>query len=490
MNLDMDNKNKIGISLSVFGIIFVLIMTFTGLTCLNTWYDSSYSMWISSLPLNQLIEVGIGDVHPILYYLLFKVFINIFEVFGVTNTILIGKILSLIPIYLLILLGVTKVKKNFGWLAAGIFVFCMISMPLLPKFAVELRMYSWGLFFATAALIYVIDILKESNYKKWIVLTVLAICASYTHYFSALTVILLYLFLLIHLAYNNRDLIKYWLVSVVVAIIAYIPWIQAMFSQIHQGQNGYWVQPLTLHSIIDLRLFFSPVYGGEPKILSIIFLIAVIILFIYSLLKLRNKKKTRSGVMAILIFIGVILISWIFSLTVFPIYTERFVVPSLGCLWLGVSILLTCTYDKNKKIFGVVLAILLIIGCISFVYQVDSEYNKYNETLELNETLHSVVGYDNVLLYDNELAYIEFGSYLLNDNLNVDPNKSLQLVQNSNMTNLSSILNLNGEYKVYYISQDPNFYQECLNHNIQLNNIYSDPNLSIAGQTDIYEIIT
>ena len=77
---------------------------------------------------------------------------------------------SLIPFYLIFILSLTKIRKNFGMLASGIFCLLIISMPQMMLYAVEVRMYSWALFFVTASFIYSYEIIHDSSIKNWIIL--------------------------------------------------------------------------------------------------------------------------------------------------------------------------------------------------------------------------------------------------------------------------------------------------------------------------------
>ena len=82
-------------------------------------------------------------------------------------------------------------------LASGIFCLLIISMPQMMLYAVEVRMYSWALFFVTASFIYSYEIIHDSSIKNWIIFTILTICSCYTHHFAVLASISIYIILLI-----------------------------------------------------------------------------------------------------------------------------------------------------------------------------------------------------------------------------------------------------------------------------------------------------
>lgn len=203
-----NNEDKLGAILFVISIIALIYVSYIGFTRLGMWYDEIYSLGIVKSPFNEFLNFAFLDVHPPLYYLIYKVFYKIGALFSI-NPIIVGKFVSLLPLYLTVGLSATKVRKNFGYLTAGLFAFCIVTMPQLMNFAVELRMYSWGLFFVTASFIYAYDILNNTGkLKNWIILTILTIASAYTHYFSAAASFVIYGVLLLHLIKNNKKELK------------------------------------------------------------------------------------------------------------------------------------------------------------------------------------------------------------------------------------------------------------------------------------------
>ena len=166
-------KNHIGIGFSIIGILILLYVSYFGLTHLGTWYDEIFSMWVVNLPYSEFWTIIFRDVHPPLYYLIYKAFIILFNVFNYNDVFVIGKIVSLVPIYILILLAYFKVRKNFGMLATGLFIFSVVSMPLITQQILNIRMYGWALLFLTATFIYIYETLKNPSCRNWTIITVL-----------------------------------------------------------------------------------------------------------------------------------------------------------------------------------------------------------------------------------------------------------------------------------------------------------------------------
>lgn len=441
------NEEKLGISLFIIGIIFLLITTYIGLTKIGLWYDELYSIAFSQLSTSEMLTIGPKDVHPLLFYIIFKAFIKIFSFLDIA---VVGRIVTLIPIYLIGILSITKVKKNFGMLTAGLFFLCISMMPQLMIYSVEIRMYSWGLFFVTASFIYIYDIYNSPNLKNWIILTILTICSAYTHYFSAVASFGLYLILLVYLIKNNREQIKYWLVSALISVIAFIPWAFIVFGQISYIESKYWIAPITIKTLISYVYFvLSPATifiqsNGlvSPTILGSIMLI----IFIYLIYKVRDKYAI-SGIVAFLIvpIIGVVV-----SQLTHPFFHQRFLIPVLGCLWLGFSILLTKVYE-NKKVFYVILTVILIIGVIGCVNFINIQSQDAIDTQTEINSLNNIIGSGNIIFTDFFPTYFELQGYMLKNNhylCHID-NVSFHIVESLKDPGIQS--EIAGGSKVYYI---------------------------------------
>lgn len=408
------NEDKTGLILLIIGIIFLLITTYIGLTQIGLWYDELYSIAFAQLNKADMIFFGTKDVHPLLYYVIFKAFVKIFSFLDVA---LVGRIVSLIPVYLIGILTITKVKKNFGLLTAGLFFLCITSMPQLMIYNVEIRMYSWGLFFVTASFIYMYDIIKNPNLKAWIILTILTICSAYTHYYSGIASFGIYLVLLIYFIKNNKNQLKYWFSSAVISLLSFIPWIFVILGQI-QVQGDYWIAPITVNTLISYVYFvFSPasifIKSNEllqPTILGSIMLL----IFLYVIYKVKDEFAMKGIIITLIVpVIGVLI-----SIAYHPFFHQRFIIPVLGCLWLSFSIMLAKLYENNK-VFYVILSIVLIVGIVGSVYFINIQTQDAIDTQTEINSLNKVVGSGNILIHDFFPTYFENQGYLLKNNHHV-----------------------------------------------------------------------
>lgn len=366
----MNQKDKIGIILIFIAIIYLAITSFIGLTTGGLWGDELFSYGMGKIPFSEFLNIGLNDVHPLLYYLILRFFLIIAMFFNITNLVAVSKFVSLIPIYLTLIIGCYYLKKHFNILTAGVFALCITSMPQLMIYSVEVRMYSWALFFLTASFLIIYDIVKSNSIKKWIILTILTICSCYTHYFSALTSGVLYLLFLLYIIRNNKNLLKSWFCSAIISAISFGLWIPILLKQANGVYNNFWIDPVSGKSIITYVYYilspanqfaYSNIYIN-PTIMGTLMLILIISLFCYYF-RSKNENNVKLSYYGLVTVLLVITIGICISFLTKPIMHPRYLIPLIGIFWISVSILISKTY-KNKKIFSIIIMFLILVGCI------------------------------------------------------------------------------------------------------------------------------
>ncbi|WP_299522108.1 glycosyltransferase family 39 protein [uncultured Methanobrevibacter sp.] len=470
--IDRSSKEKLGMFLFVLSLLFTLFVTYIGVSRFGIWYDEQYSLTMMFSSVDYIFTEGSTNVHPLGYYFILKFFFKIASIlFTNFNVVMLGRLVSVIPLFGILILSITKVKKNFGWLTAGLFAFCLSSMPQLMNFYVEIRMYSWALFFVTVSFVVIYEILnKQSDLKNWIILTIATIASFYTHYFAGIASIGLFLFLFFKLYCENKSELKKWFFSVICVVISYVPWILILLNQIKQVSGYYWITLTTSTNIIGfLEFILSPentiVPGNfEPSIdfslyfiVSIIFL-GIIMVSIYLNIK-NNDGNNRYAMAGLFLVVFVCIIGIICSILIKPMLHPRYLIPALGCFWLGVSILISNNYD-NKKIFVLAVIVILIVGTVSTLNFWENESNEYQNSLEVMDVIGQL-GDNNVIIYKNLSAYgvnpyynFDNNKYIwvtagLDDNLD---NLNYEFNNIAHETDVQSRLNNGGH--LYYVFKD------------------------------------
>lgn len=314
------------------------------------------------------------------------------------DTVIIAKIVSVLPYLILLLYSVTLIRKRFGIFTGGLFLFCLITMPQLSAYTVEVRMYSWALLFVTAALLHAYEIIisaygevsavdsgfgdsaseDDNNTLKSApgfrtrghaaALVLYGLAAAYTHYFACVAVIMVYLYVLAAFLINDREKIKRWFLWVAVSIVGYTPWLYVLYGQITAVNENYWILPLSWRSLGGcVKFLLKPAFANN--VLSTV--LAVVMFLVYSCVYALNcvklyhngrekdkntdiKHSTNDAdnhnyheyslkhwndfmfmTAGIGVLAGLVLFGFVASAVLRPIFVYRYMIPALGCFWLS-----------------------------------------------------------------------------------------------------------------------------------------------------------
>lgn len=352
------------------GYVFFLFLLLAALLyCSNSgslWVDEIFSLEMVELPWKKMIERAAGDVHPPLYYIMLKIFLEVTRGFGVEDAFA-GKLFSSIPFFLTILLTGKRVAEKRGTAAALLSAVCLAVMPNMLNYAIEIRGYSWAMFFVTAAYLYAGEVLWNSREKDWRFLLAFGALAAYTHYFACVSVAIIYLGMLIWHK-NDIKFFKRWLVNVLASCLLYLPWLTILIRQMGKVMDGYWIGPITLHSLYEyFRFLFEP--PADTLHIDIIFGIALAAVYgVLFFCTLCGKRKNReSGWLLwgslIPILTGVVGIA--VSLLFRPVFVARYMIPALGCFWMAYAGLILADRDERKRfVSAAAAALILAVGLV------------------------------------------------------------------------------------------------------------------------------
>ncbi|MDR3223680.1 MAG: glycosyltransferase family 39 protein [Methanobrevibacter sp.] len=443
-NLNFDEI--IGIGLFILSIILLLVMLVLGLNQ-ALWLDEVYTINLIALSFKLMLLTTAGDVHPPLYYIILKS-ISMILPHPVSLNIILYKLVSVVPLVLLLYFSLIKLRKDFGWLTAGIFGFCIITMPKMMIYGIQIRMYSWVMFFLTMSFYYFYKISKQPNNKNWIIFTIFSLLAAYTHYYGTIAIAFIYLFMIL----KNKNLIKTWILSSVTIVLFYIPWVFIFLKRTVFGDNQWHIP--TFQDVIDVIGFiFSPHYHDyDMTELGILFFIIFIILIIYYIFQISKDKKNSSTLINEGFFILVVTTSFalLFSALIRPMFYAKYVFVVIGCFWLSFSILLSKIHLR-RMIFVPILIFIIVIGLFNSVTFLSSENTSKIAELEFKNYLNQIGENDTIIYIGPHLMIKFFDFYLINKTFVVWTNSS------------SDIMNINEglkKGKVWVFDNDANGFPE------------------------------
>lgn len=379
------------ITIIIVGSIFISLSIFHT----NMWFDESYSIGMAEKSFSQIWKIGANDVHPILYYFCLHV-LNL--IFG--SNIIMYRILSSIAIILIGIIGYTHIRKDFGEKTGILFSFLTLFLPVSALYAGEIRMYSLGWLLGTIMAIYAYRIYKNKIGKfTYVFFGLSSLTLAYTHYyglmFAGIINLLLFIYLIKTRNTRKQDLKKF-LITAIIQVIAYIPWLIAFVMQLKGVSGGFWITlsfPGTIYDILTIQ------YKGN-LVVSPIMLTTAFYAYIIYLISQTKKEERKPGTWGFIAYISVIIIALLISLGLHTvILLSRYLLVVTGLLIFGISYFMA--KDKNYIRVTVICLVILVMSCCSNAINIKQSYSKGNRDFinYLNEEIQK----DDIIVYSNAI---------------------------------------------------------------------------------------
>ena len=367
--------NQWHIAVIVIGIIFVSLGAFHS----NLWFDESYSVGLARHTFGEIWSIGGHDVHPILYYWMLRI---VYLITG--GTIMSYRIFSVIPIAIMIILGYTHIRKDFGEKTGFIFSFLSAFLPEMAQYAIEVRMYSWAILAVTILAIYAYRLTKEDNTKNWIIFGLSSLASIYLHYYGLMAAGLINVFLLIYLIVKRRKKGIIFIISFgILQGLAYLPWLVNFATQLSNVSSGYWIGfsfPKTPMELLSSQLagyVKTSDYTGllVPTVLALE-LYAYMIYKTYKYAK--AKEDLTSFKWSVIVYFAVILAAIIITaLMKTSILYYRYLFVITGLYIFAVSFILG--KEENKIEIVAILSVIAILGVYNNIVMMKDNYDYSNQ---------------------------------------------------------------------------------------------------------------
>lgn len=404
-------NDKLGIILFVLSIFALLIPLLS--TNTSIWGDEAFSLLAIKFPFFDMLALLNFDVHPFLYYVLLKSFIDFTSLFNF-NIVIMAKLFSIFPFIILLILAGFRISKCCDWLCAGLFSFCIMFMPQFMHYSIEIRMYSWAMLFVTLCFWYAYEITLNSNNKNWFLFILSSVLASYTHYYATLAVGIICLILGYHLFNIKNEKLNKYFTSILVILLCFLGNLDLLLRQILSVKHNYWISELTIDTIIkDILYVISPnnyhLFETDLKTIITSFnfdILGVLLLLFYFILLLFyfKNRKDKNQIFLLwgsLILIITSIIGILVSIFIKPVFVARYMIPSLACFWLTFAFLLSKT-DK-KLIFAIILMLLFLIAGVTVYSFILTEQTEYINNIEFNNFV-SQVSNETIIVKGNGLT--------------------------------------------------------------------------------------
>ncbi len=369
------NKNTIGQLFFTISILMLMYMLINPLTQVITNINEFFTLTLINFPISDILHILGGETNPPLYFLLVK------GLSKLANDFAILKVFSIIPYAIVLILSTFKLRKDYGWLTAGLFA---LAIAVMSEFFITysiLRPYSWAMLFTLVSFIFFMDIITTANKTSFILFTLFSVLASYTHYYGLITAVVLYIILLFHILTHNKDKIKYLAISMIAGIVLYAPWIPTLIKLL-QSMNP--LGNLTTDSIIQSFAHFA--YSGDTLFSMITLIILAIVLLIY----LKEKDDDRTLVLyGITAYFATVLVIILISIIIKPIMFTKGLVVASAILWLAISIMIGKMQNKRMLLISLSFVVLLLISGIGSMVVANGD--AYQNGLAHTEALDQII---------------------------------------------------------------------------------------------------
>lgn len=391
-----EKRDWLGILFFGAAILILLYMFISPLTNTIINIDEYWTYSLVNLPFMNGMTVAIHDVHPPLYYWI----LYLFTPFGLENLYLL-KVVSIVPYILIMAVSATKIRRDYGWLTAGMFVFCL---GVMTDFFIEfltIRMYSWGLFFLLMVFIYYKEVITNWDRKSWVLLSLFTLLCVYTQYFLALTCGLIYLLILVEIYTKHKDKLKQFGKSVLALVVLYAPWGIVFVHQI-QAHAGDAKEGFELINAVHYFTAFAIKSQSFRFDLVIFKLVAVVFLVLILVLIYRNRDKySAAGIFLLYATLGIGILALMSSFT--NSMRVRYLVPVFGIFWLSASIVIGKIKDYKVLAVALILIMILTGACLAITNEDIGSRMAFNE--KKANFLDSINNNDSVIVYNTDYGY-------------------------------------------------------------------------------------
>lgn len=363
------------IAVIVIGIIFVSLGAFHS----NLWFDESYSVGLARHTFGEIWSIGGHDVHPILYYWMLRI---VYLMTG--GTIMAYRIFSVIPIAIMIILGYTHIRKDFGEKTGFIFSFLSAFLPEMAQYAIEIRMYSWAILAVTILALYAYRLTKEDNTKNWIIFGLSSLASIYLHYYGLMAAGLINVFLLIYLIVKKRKKGIIFIISFgILQSLAYLPWLVNFATQLSNVSSGYWIGfsfPKTPMELLSSQLAgYVKTSDYTGLIVPTVLALELYAYMIYKTYKyVKAKEDLNSFKWSVIVYFAVIFAAIVITaLMKTSILYYRYLFVITGLYIFAVSFILG--REENRIEIVAILSVIAILGVYNNIVMMKDNYDYSNQ---------------------------------------------------------------------------------------------------------------
>ena len=349
--------------------------------------SEAFSVKMGNMHFGEMLGATANEIHPPLYYAMLQFWIAVFGNVGVAY-----RALSLIPYLLSVLYALVFLRKEFGHLCAAVFLACTSLVTTALIYNTHIRNYSWPAFCVLMCYHELYLILRDGRRKNYVLLAVFSVLAGYLLYYALLPAGLCYLYLLIVLiAGKRKEELKNWMLSALLAIAVYLPWLIVFFRTLQSLGGWYWMQ-----EVEPFINFYKSIFSARFSMLwpSLWLLLTAYLLY----RDFRKKEGNDAGaapalsqdthwiLAGVFVVFGAIAVGFLVSVIVRPLFNPRYLYPASPVAWLSLAAAVG-KLKFRKRVVPVCLAVFLVFQMMSFAKTWQRRSEEDQRTRETVETV-------------------------------------------------------------------------------------------------------
>lgn len=484
-------KNKIYYLLPITLILVSLYCIFNN----YLWADETFSLIITEKSYQDMIYNLSIDMHPPVYFTILKFGSYLLNPLFNGNIIYSAKFVTFLPIILLVIVGFTLVRELYGKLVSFLFNIFIVSMPEMLVFAVEIRMYSYAMLFVTVSFLYGIKVFRKNKKKDWVLFTIFTLLSVYTHYFSTIASMVIFFIMMLYILFKEKKLIKRFFISAFTIVLAFSPWLFLQITKLFSGGliDNFWITKPTLNDIwCFIKFPFSVMNFHFVSYILIILTSLIGLKLLINLFKKKDNRLLYEALYAISIVILVTLLGTVVSLLIKPIFVRRYMMPGLGCFWLGIAIAIN-ELIKDNKLKNIVITIYILCSFVVISERLIIEHDYSKELEKMHEILDNNLDENDVIITNKQTIQQTLTYYYPNTKMYLLGDYELSLLYDNTfdinyVINIKSLDEINdiGSENYIFASSSKDFFKEF---NIDINNlrVLGSYYLDNAGEVVFYK---
>lgn len=339
----------------------------------SIWADEAFTLNLTQMNFRDAMAAAVSDaVHPPLYYYLLMGFQRITMAVPV-SVIVRSKLFSAIWIILALAQGSRMIQQKYGSRKAILFLSLAMGMQVI-RYGVEIRMYSLAMYTTLIAALYADRIEDSDSRKNWGMLTLYSVLSCYSHYFSILVLIPIWLMLLYEEVKKKN--LKTWLIGAAAVVICFLPWLSAVSGSLSSVPEDRY--PITIGRILHALVY---PYSVHNKLVTAFVCIITVSLALISFFRKDEKKIPRVLILNPLFLLGM---GILLSVLVGKFFDGKYLLPGWIAFLAGISI----SAPEKCAAKRALTAALVVLNAISYVciYQYEEEDRKgYQELMRLEK---------------------------------------------------------------------------------------------------------